>query len=96
MVGATQQGVAREKEVALMRRIISLVVVVLVMAALVLASVVPAFAVKPSEPPGAAQNHPGQYVCVDFDPEFIVVENVPRGQTALFEEQGFECFPQRG
>jgi hypothetical protein len=94
MVGATQQGVAREKEVALMRRIISLVVVVLVMAALVLASVVPAFAVKPSEPPGAAQNPPGQYACIGEDPEtgeIIFVENVPRGQTALF----IECFPQR-
>jgi hypothetical protein len=80
-----------------MRRIISLVVVVLVMAAMVLASVVPAFAVPPSSPPAPAQNHPGQYVCVGLDPdgEFIVVENVPRGQTALFEEQGLDCFPQR-
>jgi len=83
-----------------MRRIISLVVVVLVMAAIVLASVVPAFAVKPVEPPGAAQNHPGQYVCVapEPDPEtggLILVENVPRGQTALYEEQDYDCFSQQ-
>jgi hypothetical protein len=49
MVGATQQGVAREKEVALMRRIISLVVVALVMAAMMLAMSMPVFAQGNSE-----------------------------------------------
>ena len=84
-----------------MRRLISLVAVVLVMAAIVLAGVVPAFAVKPSQPPqppSESQFHPGQYVCFFEDPEtgeFIVEENVPRGQTALFEEQGYFCFSQQ-
>jgi hypothetical protein len=84
-----------------MRRLISLVAVALVMAAMVLASVMPAFAVPPTQPPtppGQSVYQPGQYYCYKYDPvtdTYIEEANVPRGQIASYEAQGYSCFSQR-
>jgi hypothetical protein len=78
-----------------MRRLISLVAVALVIAAMVLASVVPAFAVPPPNPPPQQVYHPGQYYCFDTTfPYDEDVANVPYGQVATYEEQGYVCFRQ--
>ena len=79
-----------------MRRIILLVAVALVVAAMVLASVVPAFAVKPPYPPNQSVYHQGQYYCFDdtYPYEDPDVSNVPRGQVAEYVAQGYYCFQQ--
>jgi hypothetical protein len=61
MVGATQQGVAREKEVALMRRIISVLAVAALLAAMLVATALPAFAVAEPKVPVCHQNGNGTF-----------------------------------
>jgi len=81
-----------------MRRLISLVAVSLVMAAMVLASVVPAFAVPPPEPPPQSVYHQGQYYCYKYDPAtgtYLEQPNVPRGQVAAYQAEGWFCYSQR-
>jgi len=69
-----------------MRRIISLVVVALVMAAMLVAAL-----------PALADQGPtkGQFTCERYNPftgQYQVVTNVPRGQVAEYNQDGYYCY----
>src|SRR5215217_4038956 len=58
--GGGQVARPRQKEVALMKRIMLLFTVVLVMAAMMVASAMPAFAEQPANPGGNGEGPPGE------------------------------------
>ncbi len=71
-----------------MKRIFSMLVVTVLLLALAL----PALAVPPPT------TH-GTFVCYTYDPitgEYTEVNRVPRGQVAVYESQGYECYRTYG